>query len=182
MQGRRATKLPARSGSCKRGGAMSTYSDADRRARRPPEGLTRSLSEGLPRPRARRSGIDLRLRLPGLMRLADWLSIAVTGLAVDLLVESQNGFPLAQALSMVLGATVTVNCIEVAQAYSVGSMSRTGAQLAKVSIAWASAFVCLAAIAYLTDGSLRLLGESTDLWFAANGLLLLASRYAVGVF
>ncbi|MEA2918657.1 MAG: hypothetical protein QOJ15_10738 [Bradyrhizobium sp.] len=160
---------------------MSTYSDGDRLARRPHEGFTRSVSEGLPRPRTRRSGIDLRLRLPGLMRLADWLSIAVTGLAFDLLVESQYRFPLAQALSIVLVATVTVNCLEVAQAYSVCSMGRTGAQLAKLSIAWASAFVCLATIAYLTDGSLRLLGESTDLWFVANGLLLLASRYAVGV-
>ena len=155
---------------------MSIYSDRGSFPRQSPD-LTRSLGKL----RAPLSGVDLQLRLQALMRLIDWLSITATGLAFDVLVRSQERSPLAQALGIVLVATITVNGLEVAQAYGPRSMARLGTQVSKVMIAWTSAFGCVAAIAYLTDGSPRLLGDATGFWFGANGILLLASRVVVGV-
>src|SRR5258708_1018558 len=156
---------------------MSTYSDQGPFSGRRNLGLARSLRK-LPAPL---SGVDLQLRLQGVMRLVDWLSIAVTGLAFDQLLGSPDRSPLAQALGIVLVATITVNWLEVARAYGSRSMSRLGTQLAKVTLAWTSAFACVAAIAYLTDGSTRLLGNVTDLWFGATGILLLTSRLVASV-
>ena len=156
---------------------MSTYSDRGPFPGRRNFGLARSLGN-LPAPL---SGVDLQLRLQGVMRLVDWLLIAVTGLAFDHLLGSPDRSPLAEALGIILVATITVNCLEVARAYGSRSMSCLGAQLGKVTMAWTSAFACVAAIAYLMDGSARLLGNATDLWFGASGILLLTSRLVASV-
>jgi putative colanic acid biosynthesis UDP-glucose lipid carrier transferase len=115
------------------------------------------------------------------MRLIDWISITATGLTFDLLLRSHERPPLAQALGIVLVATVTVNGLELAQAYGVRSMTRLGPQLGKVTMAWMSAFGWVAAIAYCTDGSPRLLGNASGLWFAVNGILLVTSHVVASV-
>jgi putative colanic acid biosynthesis UDP-glucose lipid carrier transferase len=156
---------------------MSTYSDRGPFPGRQNLGLARSLGK-LPAPL---SGVDLQLRLQGVMRLVDWLSITVIGLAFDHLLGSPDRSPLAEALGIVLVATITVNCLAVARAYGSRSMSCLAAQLGKVTMAWTSAFACVAGIAYLTDGSARLLGNATGLWFGASGILLLTSRLVASV-
>src|SRR5258706_14753987 len=106
---------------------MSTYSDHCPFPGRRNLGSARSLGK-LHTPL---SGVDLQLRLQGGMRLVDWLSITVIGLAFDLLLGSPDRSPLAEALGIVLVATITVNWLEVARAYGSRSMSRLGAQLGK---------------------------------------------------
>jgi Undecaprenyl-phosphate glucose phosphotransferase len=126
-----------------------------------------------------RSDIDLQTRLPGLLRTADWFSIAAMGFLIDTPFAWHEVRPLTHSLGIVLGATATVNYLQVAHGYSVSSASRLAVQLAKVSIAWIAAFISLVAISYAMDRSQEFLSIWAALWFAATWLLLLASRFAV---
>src|ERR1700730_9023260 len=123
-----------------------------------------------------RSDMDLQTRLPGLLRTADWFSIAAVGFLIDTPFAWHEVRPLTHSLGIVLGATATVNYLQLAQGYSVRSASRLVVQLAKVSIAWIAAFISLVAISYAMDRSQEFLSIWAGLWFVATWLLLLASR------
>src|SRR6266581_4026696 len=110
--------------------------------------------ELVPRPRYRPrsgSGQDLRTRLPGLMRIADWFGVAIVGFLIDTPFAWHDARPLTHSLGIVLGATATLNCLHLAQAYSVQSAARLGVQLVKVSGAWVAAFLSLVIISYAMD-------------------------------
>jgi Undecaprenyl-phosphate glucose phosphotransferase len=126
-----------------------------------------------------RSDIDLQTRLPGVLRTADWFGIAAVGFLIDTPFAWHDVRPLTHSVGIVLGATATVNYLQLAQAYSVRSAARLAVQLAKVSIAWIAAFISLVAISYAMDRSQEFLSTWAGLWFAAAWLFLLATRCAV---
>src|SRR5690348_6661916 len=68
---------------------------------------------------------DLQARLPGLMRMVDWLGIVAVGLVADIpFVAWDTVRPLAHSLGIVLGATATVNFLHLANAYCLSSVVR----------------------------------------------------------
>jgi Undecaprenyl-phosphate glucose phosphotransferase len=122
---------------------------------------------------------DLRTRLPGLMRMADWSGVAIIGFLIDTPFGWHDARPLTHSLGVVLGATATVNYLHLAQAYSVQSAARLPAQLAKVSGCWFAAFLSLVTISYAMDRSQEFLSTWATLWFAATWLWLVVTRCAV---
>ena len=128
---------------------------------------------------ARGSSDDLQTRLPGLLRVSDWLGIAAIGLLLDTLSATQEPEPLPHSLGVALGATVTLNYLHLAHAYEFRSASRLLAQLVKVSIAWAAAFISLVAISYAVDRSEQFLSAWAGLWFLTSWLFLVATRCVV---
>jgi putative colanic acid biosynthesis UDP-glucose lipid carrier transferase len=112
------------------------------------------------------------------LRVSDWFGIAAVGFLIDTLFVWHEVRPLTHSFGIVLGATATVNYLQLAQAYSVRSAARLAVQLAKVSIAWVAAFISLVAISYVMDRSQEFLSAWASLWFAAAWLFLLATRGA----
>src|SRR5262245_52239207 len=69
----------------------------------------------------RRADVDLQMRLPRLLRAADWFGIVAIGFLIDLPFE-WHVRPLTHTLGIVLAATITVNYLQIACAYSVCSV------------------------------------------------------------
>ena len=131
--------------------------------------------------RASRTGsdIDLQMRLPGLLRVSDWLGVAAVGFLIDMPFAWHDVRPLTHSLGIVLGATATVNYLHLARAYSVRSAGQLTVQLAKVSLAWVAAFISLVTVSYALDRSQEFLTTWASLWFATAWLFLAATRCAV---
>lgn len=125
------------------------------------------------------SDADLQTRLPGLLRVSDWLGIAATGFLLDTLSAAHEPEPLPHALGVVLGATATLNYLHLAHAYEFRSVARWMVQLVKVSIAWAAAFISLVAISYAVDHSEQFLSSWASLWLLTSWLFLVATRCVV---
>ncbi|MBN9090501.1 MAG: undecaprenyl-phosphate glucose phosphotransferase [Reyranella sp.] len=127
------------------------------------------------------SGADLQTRLPGILRVSDWLGIAAIGFLLDMLSSAHEPEPLSHSLGVVLGATATLNYVHLTKAYEPRSAARLMVQLAKVSVAWAAAFVSLAAISYAVDRSEHFLSTWASLWFLTSWLFLVTARSVVAL-
>src|SRR4051812_36628764 len=124
------------------------------------------------------SDVDLQTRLPGLLRISDWAGIAAIGFLIDTAFAWHDVRHLTHSLGIILGATATVNYLQLAQAYSVQSVLRLTSQLAKVSIAWIAGFLTLVAISYVLDRSEEFVSGWACWWFATAWTYLVATRYA----
>jgi Undecaprenyl-phosphate glucose phosphotransferase len=120
------------------------------------------------------SKIDLLMRLPGLLRVSDWLGPAGLGLLINSDVRFDRS--LTQTLGVVLAATMLVNYLHVAQAYSIHSVLRLPVQLASLSIAWTGAYISLLMISYGLDRSEEFFADRAFLWFSASWLYLAGTR------
>jgi Undecaprenyl-phosphate glucose phosphotransferase len=114
------------------------------------------------------------------LRMSDWLGIAGLGIVTN------SGFvwsdtPLPHAIGIFLVATLLANYLHFARAYSICSVLRLPAQLAKISIAWLGACTSLLAISYGLDRSHEFLADWAILWFAAGWLYLVATRCAAAL-
>ncbi len=123
----------------------------------------------------RNSRIDLQTCLPGLLRISDWFGVTVLGILIAPHFARSDS-PLTHTLGIVLAATVLVNFLHIARAYSVRSVLRLRVQLASVSIAWLGAHASLLAISYGLDRSDEFVADWAILWFAAGWLYLAATR------
>lgn len=122
------------------------------------------------------SGADLEARLPGLLRVTDWLSIALLGLTMDALLAEHGGVSLAHALAVALSATATVNFLQLAHAYSMHSIGRLPVQLTKIAIAWSAAFLGVMMVGVAVEHAQVFWGRWTTVWFFSTPLFLGAVR------
>ncbi len=128
-----------------------------------------------------RSDVDLEGRLPGFMRVTDWVGVCGIGFLVDWPFVWHGPRPLAHSLGIVLGATITANYLHLINAYFPRSWKRPAVQGAKASIAWIGAFGTLVSLAYLTDQSQEFIEPWAGTWFVSTWLYLVAARCAVHV-
>jgi Undecaprenyl-phosphate glucose phosphotransferase len=140
------------------------------------EFVGRSLDRGaLGLARRKSSKIDLQMRLPGLLRISDWLGTAALGILInsDFMWSDR---PLIPTLGIVLAATLLVNYLHFAQAYSIRSVLRLPVQLASLSIAWLGACITLLTISHGLDRSGEFFADWAVLWLAATWLYLASTR------
>jgi putative colanic acid biosynthesis UDP-glucose lipid carrier transferase len=121
---------------------------------------------------------DLLLRLPGLLRISDWVGIALTGFGVEASFGGAAGTSPNHGLGIVLGATVAANYLHLARAYSIRAIGRVVAQSAKVSAAWVGAFLSVVALTWAAGQPEEFLDARGALWLVAAWAYLLATRYA----
>ncbi len=123
-----------------------------------------------------RSNADLLSRLPGTLRISDWVGIAAIGILFDALANAREPEPLPHSLGVVLGATATLNYLHLAHAYELRSAARLMVQLVKVSIAWVAAFISLVVISYAVDRFEQFVSPWAGQWFLTSWLFLVATR------
>jgi putative colanic acid biosynthesis UDP-glucose lipid carrier transferase len=130
-------------------------------------------SAGVPRKQA---DIDFQKRLPGLLRVMDWVGVGGLGFLLDTPFAWHDVRPLTHSLGIALAATAVVNYLHLGDAYCVRSLLRLPIQLAKASIAWAAAFISLVTISYVMDRSHEFLAPWAYVWFGTALVYLAASR------
>ena len=128
-----------------------------------------------------RSDADLLSRLPGTLRISDWVGIAAIGILFDAFAAAHEAEPLPHSIGVVLGATAVLNYLHLAHAYELRSAARLMVQLTKVSIAWAAAFISLMAVSYAVDRSEQFASPWAALWFLTSWLFLVATRCAAAL-
>jgi putative colanic acid biosynthesis UDP-glucose lipid carrier transferase len=121
------------------------------------------------------SKIDLLMRLPGALRISDWLGTAALGILINS-DFTRSDRPLTQALGVILAATMVVNYLHFARAYSIRSVLRLPVQLISVSLAWTGAYLSLLTISYGLDRSEEFFADWAILWFSATWLYLAGTR------
>ena len=142
--------------------------------------LTPSSSDLAPAAASRTwSDADLETRLPGLLRVIDWVAIVLLGLTMDGLFAAQSGESLTHALAVVLGATATVNFLHLAHAYSMHSIGRLPVQLTKIAVTWSGAFLGVMMIGVAVEHAHEFWGRWATVWFVSALLLLAAMRCVV---
>src|SRR5215218_9741311 len=142
--------------------------------------LTPSSSDLAPAAASRTwSDADLETRLPGLLRVIDWVAIVLLGLTMDGLFAGQSGESLTHALAVVLGATATVNFLHLAHAYSMHSIGRLPVQLTKIAVTWSGAFLGVMMIGVAVEHAHEFWGRWATVWFVSALLLLAAMRCVV---
>lgn len=120
--------------------------------------------------------IDIEACLPGLLRVIDLAGLTAVGVAMAYYFAAGSGVSLAHLLAVVLGATVTVNLLQLLDAYSMHSIARVSAQLTKTAVASTGAFLGVMTVSATSGNSEELWGPWAIAWLAATVPFLSATR------
>jgi Undecaprenyl-phosphate glucose phosphotransferase len=124
----------------------------------------------------RHSSLDMRARLPGLLRVADMISIIVLGLIFCWAGPGQEeSIPLVNWFEIILGAILGVIYTDIGRAYNFNSLKNTKTQFYKITITWGGAFLSLLVIEFIGADEAGMLQSWLIAWFltAWSALILL---------
>jgi len=121
--------------------------------------------------------IDIEACLPGLLRVIDLAGLTAVGVATAYYFAAGGGASLAHLLAVVLGATVTVNLLQLLDAYSTQSIARVAAQLTKTVVAWTGAFLGVVTVIAASGNSEELWGPWAVAWAAATVPFFAVTRW-----